>query len=247
MAEWSDREISELRAGYSTGRTNAEIAADLGRTVNAVRNKAHDLQLNPKDDTAQPSGSPEPSEETAVPPEERQPGNIKQFPTGDTPPPAEPTEAALTPPHEAAESAYIFDPKKFDYACPHGICPFCGQGNIALDYEDCDTQAERDHAAMLRCHCTDAVIAAAKEKRIEKAQERIQRLFGSGARELGFRPIQGDSIFILMNLIVEQIANYEIQSATIQISSKTKAKIATTSKGIIKVERTETSKYQLEE
>lgn len=79
------------------------------------------------------------------------------------------------------------------------------------------------------------------------AQNRIRKIFGDDAAKLGFSPIAAEEPLQLLNAIAEQTARGFITSATINVRGLCKAKITMTTKEKIKVERSETKTYQLEE
>lgn len=68
-----------------------------------------------------------------------------------------------------------------------GTCRYCGQV-VNLERER-DSQEAADIAASEECSCYDAREERAIRRKIENAQDRIQKVFGSEAEELGFRPI----------------------------------------------------------
>ena len=68
-----------------------------------------------------------------------------------------------------------------------GTCRYCGQV-VSLERER-DTQEAADIAASEECSCYDARAERSVRRQIENAQDRIQKIFGSEAEELGFRPI----------------------------------------------------------
>lgn len=74
-----------------------------------------------------------------------------------------------------------------------------------------------------------------------------KKVFGSEAEELGFRPINAPEPIQLMNDIAVLIARGYITSAVVNVRGQCRAKISLTSKEKIKVERSETRSYQLEE
>ena len=119
-----------------------------------------------------------------------------------------------------------------------GTCRYCGQV-VNLDYEE-ETQAEADIAASEKCECYDARHERNLRKQITAAQNRIRKIFG-------FAPIADEEPLQLLNAIAEQTARGFITSATINVRGLCKAKITMTTKEKIKVERSETKTYQLEE
>lgn len=126
-----------------------------------------------------------------------------------------------------------------------GTCRYCGQV-VNLDYEE-ETQAEADIADSEKCECYDARHERNLRKQITAAQTRIRKIFGDDAAKLGFAPIAAEEPLQLLNAIAEQTARGFITSATINVRGLCKAKITMTTKEKIKVERSETKTYQLEE
>ena len=126
-----------------------------------------------------------------------------------------------------------------------GTCRFCGQ-LVNLERER-DTQEAADIAASEECSCYDAREERAIRRKIENAQDRIQKVFGSEAEELGFRPIDAPEPLQLMDEIAVLVARGYISSAIINVRGQCRAKISLTSKEKIKVERSETRSYQLED
>ena len=110
-----------------------------------------------------------------------------------------------------------------------------------------ETQAEADIAASEKCECYDARHERNLRKQITAAQNRIRKIFGDDAAKLGFSPIAAEEPLQLLNAIAEQTARGFITSATINMRGLCKAKITMTTKEKIKVERSETKTYQLEE
>ena len=126
-----------------------------------------------------------------------------------------------------------------------GTCRYCGQV-VSLERER-DTQEAADIAASEECSCYDARAERSVRRQIENAQDRIQKIFGSEAEELGFRPINAPEPVQLLNDIAVLIARGYITSAVVNVRGQCRAKISLTSKEKIKVERSETRSYQLEE
>lgn len=83
--------------------------------------------------------------------------------------------------------------------------------------------------------------------RSRRRKNRIRKIFGDDAAKLGFAPIAAEEPLQLLNAIAEQTARGFITSATINVRGLCKAKITMTTKEKIKVERSETKTYQLEE
>ena len=101
------------------------------------------------------------------------------------------------------------------------------------------SQAAADETATEVCSCPSARTARRTAEQIEGAQSRVNRLFGEGAEDLGFKPIAGDGAIELLERVVELIARGPISSASLNILGQCKAKFSITSKRKIKVSRSE--------
>lgn len=108
-----------------------------------------------------------------------------------------------------------------------GTCRYCGQV-VSLERER-PTQEAADIAASEECSCYDAREERAIRRKIENAQDRIQKVFGSEAEELGFRPINAPEPIQLMNDIAVLIARGYITSAVVNVRGQCRAKISLTS------------------
>ena len=128
----------------------------------------------------------------------------------------------------------------------YGVCVYCGQYS-SFGFQSGLTQEERNRHATRVCTCREAQYYARLEEQIESAKFRIGMLFGEGAEDYGFSPVKNEASIEFLGTIAEQIANRNIQSAQVQLTGRIKAKISLTVKGNIKVERSETTKQQLEE
>ena len=87
-------------------------------------------------------------------------------------------------------------------------------------------------------------ICASRSRRRKTA---FARFSGTMLQKLGFAPIAAEEPLQLLNAIAEQTERGFITSATINVRGLCKAKITMTTKEKIKVERSETKTYQLEE
>jgi hypothetical protein len=123
-----------------------------------------------------------------------------------------------------------------------GGCRYCGQMQEVGPHP---SQEAADDTASEVCDCPRARMERRVSERIEDARDRVHRLFGEGAEELGFKPISPAALDLLEGT-VEQIARNVVSSATLQIRGQCKVKLALTSKGNIKINRTETRSYNLE-
>lgn len=125
-----------------------------------------------------------------------------------------------------------------------GVCRHCGQiQDLGGEY---GTQEEANAAAEELCDCTTATIARRKRAQVEAAKEKVRQLFGEGAEELGFRPLAGDGAVDLLERAVELIALGPISSATFNVRGQCKAKLTVSTKGKIKVSRSEVNSCDLE-
>lgn len=124
-----------------------------------------------------------------------------------------------------------------------GTCRYCGQIQEVGPHP---SQAAADETASEVCNCPDARRERRVFEQTADACERVQRLFGDEAVNLGFKPINDDAIHLLEH-VVEMIARGPISSASINVRGQCKAKFSVTSKGKIKVSRSETRSCDLED
>lgn len=124
-----------------------------------------------------------------------------------------------------------------------GICLYCGQ---LIEVGPHMLQKDANKTATDVCSCPEAKTERTVTEQIEDARDRVERLFGDSSEELGFKPIADNAPVSMLNDIVALIARRLISSATVQIRGQCKAKIGLTSKGKIKVSRSETRSYDLE-
>lgn len=123
-----------------------------------------------------------------------------------------------------------------------GACQYCGQMQEVGPHP---SQAAADETASEVCNCPRAREERRVRERAEDARERVQRLFGEEAETLGFKPVSDDAV-LLCERVVEMIARGPISSASLNIRGQCKAKFNVTSKGKIKVSRSETRSCDLE-
>lgn len=126
-----------------------------------------------------------------------------------------------------------------------GICRFCGQ-SVTLEREY-DKEVAANIAASETCDCPGAKAERSIQRQIEAGERRVRQVFGGEAERIGFRPVDAPEPIELMDKIVALIARGYISSATINIRGRGRAKLSITSKEKIKVERSETRSFQLEE
>lgn len=129
------------------------------------------------------------------------------------------------------------------FAVTTGACRYCGQLQEVGPHP---SQAAADETATEVCFCPSARTARRTAEQIEDARDRVNRLFGERAEDLGFKPIAGDGAIELLERVVELIARGPISSASLNIRGQCKAKFSITSKGKIKVSRSETRSCDLE-
>lgn len=129
------------------------------------------------------------------------------------------------------------------FAVTTGACRYCNQLQEVGPHP---SQAAADETATEVCSCPSARTARRIAEQIADAQDRVNRLFGEGAEDLGFKPIAGDGAIELLEKVVELIARGPISSASLNIRGQCKAKFSITSKGKIKVSRSETRSCDLE-
>lgn len=127
-------------------------------------------------------------------------------------------------------------------AVTRGACQYCGQLQEVGPHP---SQAAADETASEVCNCPRARDKRRVRERAEDARERVGRLFGDSAEELGFKPV-ADAAVHLLECVVEMIARGPISSASLNIRGQCKAKFSVTSKGKIKVSRSETRSCDLE-
>ncbi|WP_114295857.1 hypothetical protein [Anaerobacterium chartisolvens] len=126
-----------------------------------------------------------------------------------------------------------------------GRCRYCSEAIIA-NYPEDATEEEKTALATSLCSCSWAKREVGRKREIERAKERVQQLFGTDAKKVGFEPIAKEEIHNLLNGLIELISNDIIKGGAIQIDGITKAKISVSAKGKINIERVQTTKYKLE-
>lgn len=124
-----------------------------------------------------------------------------------------------------------------------GACKYCGQIQEVGPHP---SQAAADETASEVCNCPTARQERRVHEQVEDACERVQRLFGDDAESLGFKPIPDEAVGLLEN-VVEMIARGPISSASLNVRGRCKAKFSITSKGKIKVSRSEARSCDLED
>ena len=118
----------------------------------------------------------------------------------------------------------------------HGGCLFCGQ-IIAVEVpEGCENEMV-DGLATEECQCDEAKRYKIKKKRKERANKAIEEQFGDNSRH----PLKED-IKEYLKMAADMIVEYRINSVTVDIGRGIKAKIGTTAKANVKVEKIITEK-----
>lgn len=127
----------------------------------------------------------------------------------------------------------------------YGVCTYCGQVNVVQWYEDAPAEECNERATEM-CTCPEAARAADIRQQVERGRDMVIQLFGEVAEERDLRPAKYKAFAHLMD-VVEVVAAGEIAEATVRLSPRTTAKIKMTANRQIKVERTDTTKYSLED
>ena len=110
------------------------------------------------------------------------------------------------------------------FAVTTGACRYCGQ----LQEVGPHPSQAADETATEVCSCPSARTARRTAEQIEDARDRVNRLFGERAEDLGFKPIAGDGAIELLEHVVELIARGPISSASLNIRGQCKAKFLDT-------------------
>lgn len=116
-----------------------------------------------------------------------------------------------------------------------GVCKFCGQIATRKALEEW-SQEDIDELATETCECMDARIYAHKKGQKERADQRIELLFGIDNKSVTVP----DAAVELLHKAVYPICEGFISSITVDIGNGVKGKISITPKGIVKVARTKT-------
>ena len=127
-----------------------------------------------------------------------------------------------------------------------GACKFCGQCVPGMYTNDMD-QEQRDAIATENCDCTQAAAERKIKEQIRKAKERVESLFLEGAPSYGLQPVESQEIIELLYMAINAVGYNKIQYVTIGMGGYQKAKISSTAKGKIKIERESAKKRKFEE
>lgn len=114
-----------------------------------------------------------------------------------------------------------------------GVCRYCGQVRMVA-LEASASQEDVDTLATKGCNCPDAKIQRDRDQRYEKASQNIEKIFTDNLE-----------ISEILKIATKKIVNDEIDGVTVKRGRMT-AKAAATSKGTIKINRTEKAERSLE-
>lgn len=116
-----------------------------------------------------------------------------------------------------------------------GGCIYCGQIGT-VEVEDNTPDEVVDKEVTINCSCTSAKVARDRKKKQAKAQENVEELFANHSEDV--REFLKAAVVLIGENMVDKIS--------VDTGRKVKAQITKTSKGNIKVERTETRKMAVE-
>ena len=122
-----------------------------------------------------------------------------------------------------------------------GACRFCGQ-MATLEAPETWSDEDIDELAVENCKCGRAGIYAGKKKRKERGKKAILDQFCMYLE----RGAIDETTMDLLSAVTDQVVEDKIQAGTIDIGGGLKAKISTTAKGTIKVEKVKTEKEKRE-
>jgi hypothetical protein len=122
-----------------------------------------------------------------------------------------------------------------------GACRFCGQ-NKMIEVPNGYTQEEIDEEVTCECKCDEAKAYQEKKEREERLE--AQKLSAQGTT---FELFHNDfpEVEHILNKTIPLLVTKKVKKLTVNTGTKVTATIGI-SKGTIKVERTETSKYSRE-
>lgn len=122
-----------------------------------------------------------------------------------------------------------------------GACRFCGQ-NKMIEVPNGYTQKEIDEEVTCECKCDEAKAYQEKKEREERLE--AQKLSAQGTT---FELFHNDfpEVEQILNKTIPLLVTKKVKKLTVNTGTKVTATIGI-SKGTIKVERTETSKYSRE-
>lgn len=117
-----------------------------------------------------------------------------------------------------------------------GGCRFCGQIMAVEVPEECTAEIA-DELATEGCQCAEANMYKTRKKRKIRANKAIEEQFGENSKH----PMKED-IKQFLKTAADMIVEYRINSVTVDIGRGIKAKIGTSSKANVKVEKVITEK-----
>ena len=124
-----------------------------------------------------------------------------------------------------------------------GVCKYCGQ--LALVEGEFETQEQADRWATMNCDCASATFERQVRENIVNAKARVETLFGSDCEELGFEPVDYETLTFLLN-VINEIGSGKIISSSVTLARGGSFKASVTAKGKIKVSRSVGRSYTLE-
>lgn len=108
-----------------------------------------------------------------------------------------------------------------------GFCKYCGQ----IINVEAETQTEADERATMECRCGAATLAQKRNRKISEAKELILSLFPESDSEA--------PTIVSLHRMVDEIGSGRYSGASVQLDGCTSCKISRTTKGNIKVTRTD--------
>ena len=124
-----------------------------------------------------------------------------------------------------------------------GTCKYCGQ----ICDAKAETQAEANAIASADCDCLQARQERELKRRIESAEEKLDELCGENCEKYGFEPIDDEHTIDFIKKIINHVARSDINSAAVSILGGIRIAVKKGSKGTLKVSRSESRSYELEE
>lgn len=121
-----------------------------------------------------------------------------------------------------------------------GGCKFCGQ-TATVEVPEEWSDGFVDEYTTETCDCSEASAYTWKKERKEKAEKSIDDQFGQQSKDA-----VEEEVLQFMRDAVENIVEERIGSVSIGITPEVKAKVAITTKGLIKVEKVKTEKTSSE-
>lgn len=115
-----------------------------------------------------------------------------------------------------------------------GVCRYCGQVRM-VTLEASASQEDVDMLATKECDCPSAKIQRDRDQRYEKASRNIEKIFKDSQETAE-----------ILKMAAKKIVNDEIDSVAVKCGRMT-GKASATSKGTIKVSRTDKDETYLED